>query len=276
MQFSRYLKRFYSIKHSLSKWTSLNSVSSLQNIQQHLKIFDQLQNNTGYFNVNLNPNNNQKLNLFSTLKRRIPHIGSKTTQLTATMQQYVDLKTQYPSYLLMFRIGDFYELFFEDAVIASKELDIRLTSKNNKNNNTKNVTNINKNEVSLETEIHSSQSLKVSPIPMAGVPAHAIQTYVQKLIQKGFTVAICDQLETAEEAKKHKRTIRREITRLITPGTALDDGILKATEPNFLASVVDDKEKTENVAVAWCDLSTGEIFVSETQGMFFFFWKKGK
>lgn len=157
------------------------------------------------------------------------------------MQQYVDLKKQYPQYLLLFRIGDFYELFFEDAVLASKELDIRLTSKN------------------------KSENSETLPIPMAGVPAHALNNYVHRLIEKGFTVAICDQLETAEEAKKQKRTIRREITRLVTPGTILEEDVLKASEPNYLASIVGDKTKTENLAVAWTDISTGEIFVSSTQ-----------
>src|SRR5260221_60213 len=126
---------------------------------------------------------------------------------TPLMQQYNAVKTRYPHALLLFRLGDFYELFYEDAIIASRELQITLTSRNRE---------------------------KGQPIPMCGVPYHAADSYIARLIRAGFKVAICEQMEQPGPGKK---LVRREVTRVITPGTATDVAVLDARENNFLAAV---------------------------------------
>src|SRR5881275_3623365 len=130
-----------------------------------------------------------------------------TEPSTPLMRQYAAIKKQHPNALLFFRLGDFYEMFFDDAVVAAKELQITLTSRNKE---------------------------KGTAIPMCGVPFHAAEGYISKLIQKGFRVAICDQVEDARLAKK---LVRREVTRVVTPGTAADSS-LGLEENNFLAAVV--------------------------------------
>ena len=124
---------------------------------------------------------------------------------TPLMRQYVAIKKQHPKALLFFRLGDFYELFFEDAILAARELQITLTSRNKE---------------------------KGIAIPMCGVPYHAAEGYISKLIRKGFKVAICEQMEDPRLAKK---LVRREVTRIITPGTAADS-TLGPEENNFLAA----------------------------------------
>src|SRR4051795_10051587 len=114
---------------------------------------------------------------------------------TPLMRQYNSIKQQVPGTLLMFRLGDFYEMFFEDAVVAARELEITLTARNKE---------------------------KGTAIPMCGVPYHAAEGYISRLIQKGYRVAICDQMEDARLAKK---LVRREITRVVTPGTAMDTSL---------------------------------------------------
>src|SRR5579862_2197666 len=126
---------------------------------------------------------------------------------TPLMQQYNAVKTRYPGALLLFRLGDFYELFFEDAIIAARELEITLTSRNKE---------------------------KGVAIPMCGVPYHSAEGYIARLIQKGHRVAICDQMEDPALAKK---LVKREITRVVTPGTATDSLALRAHENNYLAAV---------------------------------------
>src|SRR5437868_12529459 len=111
---------------------------------------------------------------------------------TPLMRQYNSIKEQVPNALLMFRLGDFYEMFFEDAVIAARELEITLTSRNKE---------------------------KGAAIPMCGVPFHAAEGYISRLIQKGYRVAICDQME---DARLTKTLVKREVTRIVTPGTAMD------------------------------------------------------
>src|SRR5882724_8591098 len=111
---------------------------------------------------------------------------------TPLMRQYNSVKEQVPGALLLFRLGDFYELFFEDAVLAARELEITLTARNKE---------------------------KGTPIPMCGVPYHSAENYIARLIQKGYRVAICDQTEEASAAKK---LVRREVTRVVTPGTAMN------------------------------------------------------
>ncbi len=155
---------------------------------------------------------------------------------TPLMRQYAAIKKQHPSALLFFRLGDFYELFFDDAVTASKELQITLTSRNKE---------------------------KGIAVPMCGVPYHAAEGYIAKLIRKGFKVAICDQVEDPKVAKK---LVRREVTRVVTPGTATDNA-LGAEENNFLAAVCRATSKgSPVVGFAALDLSTGEFRATEFTG----------
>ncbi|MCU1237050.1 MAG: mismatch repair protein MutS, partial [Candidatus Solibacter sp.] len=151
---------------------------------------------------------------------------------TPLMRQYNSIKEQVPNALLMFRLGDFYELFFEDAVTAARELEITLTARNKE---------------------------KGTAIPMCGVPYHAAEGYISRLIQKGYRVAICDQVEDAKLAKK---LVRREITRVVTPGTAMDANLVRSRENNFLAAV---GRSGARAAVAHVDISTGEFKVTELE-----------
>ncbi len=155
-----------------------------------------------------------------------------TEPSTPLMRQYAAIKKEHPNALLFFRLGDFYELFFEDAVVAAKELQITLTSRNKE---------------------------KGIAIPMCGVPYHAAENYISKLIRKGFKVAICDQMEDPRVAKK---IVKREVTRVVTPGTAADSQ-LQSEENNFLACVA---KHGDQVGFAALDLSTGEFRATEFRG----------
>jgi DNA mismatch repair protein MutS len=150
---------------------------------------------------------------------------------TPLMRQYAAIKKDHPSALLFFRLGDFYELFFDDAVQAARELQITLTSRNKE---------------------------KGIAVPMCGVPYHAAEGYIAKLIRKGFKVAICEQMEDARLAKK---LVRREVTRVITPGTA--DSGLGSEENNFLGAIV---QSSDRAGFAALDLSTGEFRATEFKG----------
>jgi DNA mismatch repair protein MutS len=154
---------------------------------------------------------------------------------TPLMQQYQSIKSRYPHALLLFRLGDFYELFYEDAILASRELQITLTSRNRE---------------------------KGQPIPMCGVPYHSADGYIARLIRSGFKVAICDQMELPGPGKK---LVRREVVRVITPGTATDVAVLDAKENNFLASVFQDVAAS-TIGLAFVDLSTGEFQCTELSG----------
>ena len=154
---------------------------------------------------------------------------------TPLMQQYHAIKSRYPHALLLFRLGDFYELFYEDAILASRELQITLTSRNRE---------------------------KGQPIPMCGVPYHAADGYIARLIRAGFKIAICDQMELPGPGKK---LVRREVVRVITPGTATDVAVLDARENNFLASVARHSSGSP-VGLAFIDLSTGEFQATEFSG----------
>ncbi len=155
-----------------------------------------------------------------------------TEPSTPLMRQYAAIKKEHPNALLFFRLGDFYELFFEDAVVAARELQITLTSRNKE---------------------------KGIAIPMCGVPYHSAENYIAKLIRKGFKVAICEQMEDPRVAKK---LVKREVTRVLTPGTAAD-AHLGSEENNFLACVA----RAGNAAgFAALDLSTGEFRATEFQG----------
>ena len=155
-----------------------------------------------------------------------------TEPSTPLMRQYAAIKRDHPSALLFFRLGDFYELFFDDAVLASRELQITLTSRNKE---------------------------KGLAVPMCGVPYHAADGYISKLVRKGFRVAICEQMEDPRLAKK---LVRREVTRVVTPGTAADS-IISADENNFLAAVAQSGDRAGFAAL---DLSTGEFRATEFQG----------
>jgi DNA mismatch repair protein MutS len=155
-----------------------------------------------------------------------------TEPSTPLMRQYAAVKKEHPTALLFFRLGDFYELFFDDAIVASKELQITLTSRNKE---------------------------KGIAVPMCGVPHHAAEGYIGKLIRKGFKVAICEQMEDARLAKK---LVRREVTRVVTPGTAADSS-LGSDENNFLAALA---QVGERVGFAALDLSTGEFRATEFSG----------
>jgi DNA mismatch repair protein MutS len=151
------------------------------------------------------------------------------------MQQYHAVKTRYPHALLLFRLGDFYELFYEDAILASRELQITLTSRNRE---------------------------KGQPIPMCGVPYHSADGYIARLIRNGFKVAICDQMEQPGPGKK---LVRREVVRVITPGTATDVSVLEARENNYLAAVAKHGSGSP-IGLAFVDLSTGEFQSTEFAG----------
>ena len=151
---------------------------------------------------------------------------------TPLMRQYAAVKKEHPTALLFFRLGDFYELFFDDALVAAKELQITLTSRNKE---------------------------KGIAVPMCGVPYHAAEGYIGKLIRKGFKVAICEQME---DARLTKTLVRREVTRVVTPGTAADS-TLGSEENNFLAALA---QVGERVGFAALDLSTGEFRATEFTG----------
>jgi len=149
---------------------------------------------------------------------------------TPLMRQYHGIKQQVPNTLLMFRLGDFYELFYEDAVTAARELEITLTARNKE---------------------------KGQPIPMCGVPYHSAENYIARLIQKGYRVAICDQMEVPSAATK---LVKREVTRIVTPGTAMNAQVLRSHENNYLAAVMASNGRA---GVAHVDISTGEFRATE-------------
>jgi DNA mismatch repair protein MutS len=149
---------------------------------------------------------------------------------TPLMRQYHAIKQQAPNALLMFRLGDFYELFYEDAITAARELEITLTSRNKE---------------------------KGQPIPMCGVPYHAAEGYLSRLIQKGYRVAICDQME---EAGPGKKLVKREVTRVVTPGTVTESSLLRSHENNYLAAICRDGTRA---GLAHVDISTGEFRATE-------------
>ncbi|MEM9699142.1 MAG: DNA mismatch repair protein MutS [Pseudomonadota bacterium] len=149
------------------------------------------------------------------------------------MAQYHEIKAQHPDALLFYRMGDFYEMFFDDAIAAAEALDIALTKRGK----------------------HEG-----GDIPMCGVPVHAAEGYFLTLIRKGFRVAVCEQMESPAEAKKrgYKAVVKREVVRLVTPGTLTEDSLLEARRNNHLASYA---QVRGDHALAWTDISTGTFFV---------------
>lgn len=147
------------------------------------------------------------------------------SKITPAMKQYLDMKKKYPEEILFFRMGDFYEMFFEDAHIASKMLDIALTSRQN-------------------------------DIPMCGIPYHAAESYIARIIKAGKRVAICEQMETVPSSGP---VVKREVVRIVTPGTVVEANLLQSDENNFLASVIIDAKA---IGLAFVDISTGDFFLS--------------
>jgi DNA mismatch repair protein MutS len=156
--------------------------------------------------------------------------------LTPMMRHYVEVKDQYPHALLLYRIGDFYETFFQDAIAIARALELVLTAK------------------------HAGEA--IGQVPLAGIPHHALDRYCTQLVEKGFSVAVCDQTEDASEAQG--RLVQREVTRVITPGTVLEEGMLNARRNNFLAAVV---IAGNHWGLAYADVSTGEFLTTQSEAL---------
>ena len=153
------------------------------------------------------------------------------------MRQYLDAKDQHRDAIVLFRMGDFYEMFYEDALVAARALELTLTSR--------------------------SKDANGGGIPMCGVPHHAIDTYIARLVKKGFRVAICDQVE---DPKKAKGLVKREVVRVVSPGTLTDANFLDAREPAFLMAIAPASGRSDLFGVALLDLSTGEFTAAEYGG----------
>lgn len=172
-------------------------------------------------------------------EKNAPHADYHPLQrdkLSPMMQHYIAVKEQYPHALLLYRVGDFFECFFQDAVTISQELELVLTSKEG--------------------------GKDIGRVRMTGVPHHALDRYSAQLVEKGYAVAICDQVEEAAKAKAEGRIVERQVTRLLTPGTLTDDGMLTSRRNNFLAAVVIAKQ---HWGLAYADISTGEFFATQAQ-----------
>ncbi len=151
-------------------------------------------------------------------------------QLTPAMKQFHRFKQKYPDCILFFRMGDFYETFYEDAKTCSRVLGLTLTSR----------------------------SKGTNPIPLAGVPYHAVEGYLKKMLQAGYRVAVCEQVE---DPKTAKGVVKRDVVRIVTPGTLTDDNMLDAKEDNFLCAI--SLGTKQQAAISWVDVSTGHFFVQE-------------
>src|SRR5216683_3381362 len=158
-----------------------------------------------------------------------------TEPATPLMRQYQSIKGRYPHALVLFRLGDFYELFYEDAIAASRELQITLTSRNRE---------------------------RGEPVPMCGVPYHAAEGYIARLLRAGYKIAVCDQMEQAGPGKK---LVRREVVRVITPGTATSLNVLEPKENNYLAALARAPSGIP-MGLAYADITTGEFRVTEFSG----------
>src|SRR5437764_324257 len=172
---------------------------------------------------------------------RSPELPESLSAATPMMAQYLEIKAANPGCLLFYRMGDFYELFFDDAEVASRALGITLTKRGRHNG---------------------------ADIPMCGVPIHAADSYLQKLIGRGFRVAVCEQVEDPAEARKRggKAVVRRNVIRLVTPGTLTEDALLAPGRNNYLAAVARERggEAGDAFGLAWVDISTGEFRVVAT------------
>src|SRR6266508_4294179 len=153
---------------------------------------------------------------------------------TPAMRQYLDAKQQHRDAIMLFRMGDFYEMFYEDALVASRALELTLTSR--------------------------SKDANGGGIPMCGVPFHAVDGYIARLVKKGFRVAICEQVE---DPRKAKGLVKREVVRVVSPGTLTDATYLDARQPSFLMAIV---KTTDRFGAAVIDISTGEFTAAEYRG----------
>src|SRR5947207_2872145 len=156
-----------------------------------------------------------------------------SASVTPAMRQYLDAKQQHRDAILLFRMGDFYEMFYEDALVAARALELTLTSR--------------------------SKDANGGGIPMCGVPFHAVDGYIARLVKKGFRVAICDQVE---DPRKAKGIVKREVVRVVSPGTFTDAAYLDAREPAFIMAIA----PSQPIGVALLDLSTGEFTAAEYEG----------
>ena len=145
-------------------------------------------------------------------------------EVTPMMKQYLELRDKYKDCILFYRLGDFYELFYDQAELFSRELELTLTGKD------------------------CGQEQRA---PMCGIPFHAINTYIPKMVEKGYKVAICEQVE---DPKNAKGLVKRDVVKIITPGTITDSTMLDEKKNNYIASII--KEKS-NIAFSFCDISTG-------------------
>ncbi len=154
-------------------------------------------------------------------------------KLSPMMQQYLKIKEENSDSILFFRLGDFYEMFFDDAKLASKELELTLTGR----------------DCGLEERA-----------PMCGVPYHSCESYIARLVQKGYKVAICEQME---DPSKAKTIVQRDIVRVVTPGTVIESSMLDESRNNYICCIYSEKK---NVAMCFCDISTGELYVTDFKG----------
>jgi len=239
-----------------TKQTS-NELESLQ--KSHLPEKDELSDDQLKKNAKQKPRTKKKSALdkqwnksFSELQKQsssledIPqwshHSQVEIEELTPVLRHYVELKKDNPERVLLYRLGDFFECFFEDAINLSQLLELTLTGKEGGKN--------------------------IGRVPMAGIPHHASERYCSTLIQKGLSVAICDQLESVQN--KEGRLIKRGITRILTPGTVIEEGLLHARRNNWLAAVLIEHNQEQNFlewGLASADISTGEFFVKEGIGL---------
>lgn len=169
--------------------------------------------------------------------RQTPHSDYRSlarSQLSPMMQHYTQTKDLYPHALLLYRVGDFFECFFQDAVTIAQELELVLTSKEG--------------------------GKQIGRVTMTGVPHHALDRYAAMLVEKGYAIAVCDQVEEASDAASEGRMVDRQITRVITPGTLIEEGMLKASRNNFLAAVV---LANRHWGLAYADISTGDFFTTQ-------------
>ena len=167
--------------------------------------------------------------------RYADHQAVTREHLTPMLRHYADLKDQYPQALLLYRVGDFFETFFQDAVTVARELELVLTSKEG--------------------------GKEVGRVPLAGIPHHALDRYCALLVERGFAIAVCDQMEDPAAAEG---LVRREVTRVITPGTVLEEGMLHAKRNNFLAALV---IVSPHWGLAYADISTGEFLTTQATGI---------
>ncbi|PSB18887.1 DNA mismatch repair protein MutS [Phormidesmis priestleyi ULC007] len=168
--------------------------------------------------------------------RYADHRAVHRDHLTPMLRHYADLKDQYPHTLLFYRVGDFFETFFQDALIVSRELEIVLTSKDG--------------------------GKEVGRVPLSGIPHHALDRYCALLVEKGYAIAVCDQVEDAADAQG--ALVRREITRVVTPGTLLEEGMLNARRNNYLAAIV---IAGHHWGLSYADISTGEFLTTQSSSL---------